>query len=292
MKKISLLLMLIVTGWLSLSAQTEQVVPEQLQAKPLTGYIQIGQVDVNGWFTVEYVGNENVNMSATVNGSSASIINGRIKLPDYGTYVVIVTAKAQGYATLTVTFDDVVWEPDEHNHGFWIVFVDRYNGNKTWIKLLNGGNRFYNTIDIYRTHEVDHERIFYFVIDGINYGAYDDWTELALIGWELNPLMASSENLYYVPTGYSYLLGVKIYHDPYTMEVVGYFAFGERYAELPSGVFGDVNGDYYVSITDVTALIDYLLGVGSNIIGRNSDLNYDGAVNIADVSALIDMLLH
>ena len=70
MKKISLFLLLIVTGCLTFSAQTEQVVPEQLQAKPLTGYIQIGEVDVNGWFTVEYVGNENVNLSVLGVGSN------------------------------------------------------------------------------------------------------------------------------------------------------------------------------------------------------------------------------
>ena len=289
MKKISLFLMLIVSGFLALSAQTDQ-----LQSKPLTGYIQLGEVDVNGWFTVEYVGNENVNLSATVNGSSASIINGRIKLPSYGTYVVVVTAKAQGYATLTVTFDDVVWEPDEHNYGNWIVLIDGCTEEKIWYQFLGNDDYLsFNSFDIYMTHDGDHLRYFYYVIDGVNYGAPDDDSSLYLNDWLLNPLIASSGevNYYYVDAGYAYILGLKRTYDELTGDLTGYCAYGYRLYTLPSGVFGDVNGDYYVNISDVTALIDHLLS-GSSIIRRNADVNYDGAVNIGDVTALIDMLLH
>ena len=53
---------------------------------------------------------------------------------------------------------------------------------------------------------------------------------------------------------------------------------------------GDVNGDNNVSIADVTALIDLLLG-GGNVTNPAADVNGDGNVSIADVTALIDMLL-
>lgn len=53
---------------------------------------------------------------------------------------------------------------------------------------------------------------------------------------------------------------------------------------------GDVNGDNNVSIADVTALIDLLLGGGS-VTNPACDVNGDGNVTIADVTALIDMLL-
>ncbi len=53
---------------------------------------------------------------------------------------------------------------------------------------------------------------------------------------------------------------------------------------------GDVNGDNNVSIADVTALIDLLLGGGS-VTNPACDVNGDGNVSIADVTALIDMLL-
>ena len=62
---------------------------------------------------------------------------------------------------------------------------------------------------------------------------------------------------------------------------------------LPTNAMrGDVNDDHNVSISDVTALIDYLLGsevIPFNI--RNADVNKDGNVSIADVTALIDYLL-
>ncbi len=55
---------------------------------------------------------------------------------------------------------------------------------------------------------------------------------------------------------------------------------------------GDVNDDGFVNISDVTALIDYLLS--SDATGVNvgaADCNVDGNVNISDVTALIDYLL-
>lgn len=55
---------------------------------------------------------------------------------------------------------------------------------------------------------------------------------------------------------------------------------------------GDVSGDGYVNISDVTALIDYLLSAnpaGLNV--DNADTNRDGNVNISDVTMLIDYLL-
>lgn len=58
--------------------------------------------------------------------------------------------------------------------------------------------------------------------------------------------------------------------------------------------FGDVNGDGYISITDVTKLIDYLLDPSDDFPGFDrdaADLNHDGIISINDVSALIDVLL-
>ena len=109
MKKLLIALLCTFVGLSAFSAPNSNgnTLTEQLNAKPLTGYVQLGDVDENGWVPVEYVGTENVTMTATVNGSNVSIVNHKIKLPDYGTYVVVVTVKATGYATLTVTFDDI-----------------------------------------------------------------------------------------------------------------------------------------------------------------------------------------
>ena len=55
---------------------------------------------------------------------------------------------------------------------------------------------------------------------------------------------------------------------------------------------GDLNGDGKVAISDVTALINYLLSDGgSTIDAAAADLNGDGKVSIADVTTLINYLL-
>lgn len=55
---------------------------------------------------------------------------------------------------------------------------------------------------------------------------------------------------------------------------------------------GDVDGDGFVKIDDVTVLIDHLLGGNPSIDVTNADINYDGAISIADVTTLIDILLN
>ena len=60
----------------------------------------------------------------------------------------------------------------------------------------------------------------------------------------------------------------------------------------PVGMRGDVNDDQAVNISDVTALIDFLLsGDFDSINYDNADCNLDGTVNISDVTVLIDYLL-
>lgn len=55
---------------------------------------------------------------------------------------------------------------------------------------------------------------------------------------------------------------------------------------------GDVDGDGYVNINDVTALIDYLLnGNTDRVLLDRTDINQDGKTNIEDIAALINILL-
>ena len=89
--------------------------------------------------------------------------------------------------------------------------------------------------------------------------------------------------------------GMGTTYDPYHMDATyahidggpdnpGYFS------EKPQFVRGDVNGDGNVTISDVTALIDLLLG-GGTINNPAADCNNDTNVTISDVTALIDYLL-
>jgi len=54
---------------------------------------------------------------------------------------------------------------------------------------------------------------------------------------------------------------------------------------------GDVDSDGFVSISDVTELIDYLLDGTHQINMGKSDIDNDGRITISDVTALIDLLL-
>ena len=60
--------------------------------------------------------------------------------------------------------------------------------------------------------------------------------------------------------------------------------FGTAYS------IGDVNHDGRITISDVTALIDYLLSDSAEAPAE-ADVNGQGGITIADVTALIDMLL-
>ena len=70
------------------------------------------------------------------------------------------------------------------------------------------------------------------------------------------------------------------------------------YAEIagtvsaPNVLIGDVNMDGTVTITDVTALIDYLLGGNPSLVDLlAADVSQDGNVAITDLTTLIDVLL-
>ncbi len=52
---------------------------------------------------------------------------------------------------------------------------------------------------------------------------------------------------------------------------------------------GDVNGDGQVTIADVTALVNIILGKGES--SKMADINGDGSVTIADVTALVNIIL-
>ncbi|MBO4813775.1 MAG: hypothetical protein J5523_02315, partial [Muribaculaceae bacterium] len=58
----------------------------------------------------------------------------------------------------------------------------------------------------------------------------------------------------------------------------------------PSIIDGDVNGDGKVNVTDVTALVNMILGVITKDETR-ADVNGDGKVNVSDVTALVNIIL-
>ena len=67
---------------------------------------------------------------------------------------------------------------------------------------------------------------------------------------------------------------------------------GSTWVEISTSQRGDVDGSGSINISDVTALIDYLLsGNASGVNTSAADCDQSGQINIADVTALIDYLL-
>jgi hypothetical protein len=56
---------------------------------------------------------------------------------------------------------------------------------------------------------------------------------------------------------------------------------------------GDVNGDGNVTIADVTALVNIILGKDTEGVYDHeaADVNGDGGITIADVTALVNIIL-
>ena len=67
--------------------------------------------------------------------------------------------------------------------------------------------------------------------------------------------------------------------------------FGTVYnAVKEAGATGDINGDGAINSSDVTALINKILGL-AEYTDAACDINGDGVVNVSDVTALIDIIL-
>ena len=52
---------------------------------------------------------------------------------------------------------------------------------------------------------------------------------------------------------------------------------------------GDVNGDGNVDVSDVTALINMILG--TEPMSAKADINGDGKVDVSDITALINLII-
>ena len=68
----------------------------------------------------------------------------------------------------------------------------------------------------------------------------------------------------------------------------------EKYVEpTPTVLLGDVNGDGFVNVTDITALINAVLNEDfSGIVFANSDMDSNNIINVTDVTQLINHVLN
>ena len=71
-----------------------------------------------------------------------------------------------------------------------------------------------------------------------------------------------------------------------------FFAVSQVYLYVPASLRGDVDGNGVVNISDVTALINYLLtDDDTNVNLAAADVDNSNSVNISDVTTIINYLL-
>ncbi len=70
----------------------------------------------------------------------------------------------------------------------------------------------------------------------------------------------------------------------------GYFQLGK---DMVISNLGDVNGDRNLNVTDVTCLVNKILGIHeSHFIFGNADINGDGQVTVTDVTEMVNLILN
>ena len=114
-------------------------------------------------------------------------------------------------------------------YDFKLVLDRNVWGIQDTIQLLPGANvDWVNTIDINYDHGFSPVGNFYFIIDGVNYGAPGDapvYVPDEMMGNSANtPLVEGTANTYYVDYLFSYNLGIHIITNN-DLEIVGYSAY-------------------------------------------------------------------
>jgi hypothetical protein len=91
-------------------------------------------------------------------------------------------------------------------------------------------------------------------------------------------------------------LSIAIGKPDKTKDTTGWTCFDNfQIYYLGSGIIGDINCDGFVTIADVTALVNIILGKDNNKPYQYNhdaaDVNTDGTISIADVTALVNLIL-
>ena len=166
------------------------------------------------------------------------------------TYNVTATAQEPGKlisetASETVVVPAIEGETpeDPHMSGYWLAIIN-INGGIDWFELQQGANGDYITsVDLYFEQYGTYNPLnederpyvpFYFVVNGVVYGAGENM-QIAVDGDAMqNPLYADSENYYSVPVGFNYALGIAIPSDG------NFYVYVSR--AYPSGIDELANG--------------------------------------------------
>ena len=178
--------------------------------------------------------------------------------------VITVSATAQGEDMLiseTVTAEVTIpalaetpEDPEGHMTGYWVVLIDK-DGNEVWKKLENTDtddpNQYLTNVALHYSQyggkplsgdmtDADNPMVpFFFMVDGVRYSCEIDETEPVYGNANENPLYEVEENMWNVPVGYFYTVGVLI--NPET---------GDLYLQISKGLYtgiDEMNGDKTVA---------------------------------------------
>ena len=151
-----------------------------------------------------------------------------------------------------------------------------------------------------------------------------DWFKLTITGYDANDEVTGTKEYYladlrdpakaYIINDWRYVdlsglgtvakIGFALTstdNGAYGMNTPAYFCFDDFGAKgtevLPEknvnlSLLGDVNGDGFITVIDVTTLVDYIMGVSNDyFVFENADINGDGSITVTDVTALVDAIL-
>ena len=72
------------------------------------------------------------------------------------------------------------------------------------------------------------------------------------------------------------------------MYVDGYF----YYMDDTTGKPGDVNHDNSVNVSDIMAIVNYILGSKPSVFfEKEADINHDNSINVSDIMAIVNYIL-
>ena len=89
----------------------------------------------------------------------------------------------------------------------------------------------------------------------------------------------------FVPEGFTFAEDIDTSAEVFSW-CKGYFTLGVSY------LLGDVNHDGIINVTDVTLLVDYILGNRPAVFFEDSaDCDQNGSISVADVTQVVDLIL-
>ena len=223
-------------AWYKFNLTVDGTTPE---LQDLTGTIVIGEPSEDGLVDIYYDGEEEVTLTVVVNGEIVELVDGvEVEVPytfeqgeEDAEYEIVVVAQVDGADPVTVTTTVTVpgtggVTPPEPQQGYYIVLIDQF-GNEVPVELQLGADGDYTTTYTFEYYpwgefvwnpelsdaenEANRPDVpFYFLINGVRYGA-DEAMRETVLGYAMeNPLEENAEGFYCVPVGFSYTLGVAL----------------------------------------------------------------------------------